>query len=64
MKKFIIILIVTALLAVIAYNVGQMMARKVFEGEITANSVAEESENEQTVQNVIEQGIAEDPAVE
>ena len=34
-KKFIIILIVTILLALIAFNVGRMMARKVFEEEET-----------------------------
>ncbi len=44
-KKFIIILIVTILLALIAFNVGRMMARKVFEEEettITENIVEPE----------------------
>ena len=45
-KKFIIILIVTILLALIAFNVGRMMARKVFEEEeetpVTENIVEPE----------------------
>ena len=44
-KKFIIILIVTTSLALIAFNVGRMMARKVFEEEettITKNIVEPE----------------------
>ena len=48
MKKFIIFLIITILLAVIAYNIGRMMARKVFEGDenlSTNTAIQENTEN-------------------
>ncbi len=48
-KKFIIILIVTILLALIAFNVGRMMARKVFEEE--------EEEETSVTENIVEPEI-------
>lgn len=58
MKKFIIILIITILLAVIAFNVGKMMGRKVFEGDenlsIETSENVDEVENKITTENVTE----------
>lgn len=61
MKKFIIILIITILLAVIAFNVGKMMGRKVFEGDTQVSTEAqkniEEAENKITTENITEPNV-------
>jgi len=58
MKKFIIILIITILLAIIAYNTGKMFGRKVFEDEVNLSVETSESveidENKITTENVTE----------